>query len=156
MLLVATLEGRILVYSLDDYQLLHEHFQDRFYNITCMKAANLDDDPQMEVVFISDDYLYVYDSDSRFMEWKSTQSFTASEILIANVDHDPQAEIILNSGLIIDSRFRELEVESRDRKSFGERIRLVDLNGDGYPEIIGETDGFQLTIFDIRKREELW
>ncbi len=155
-LLVATLNGRILVYNLEDYQLLHEHFRDRFYNITCLTAANLDDDPQMEVVFISDGYLYVYDAYTRFLEWKSIQPFSASEILIANVDDDPQPEIILNSGFIIDSRFRELDVESRERKSFGHRIRLIDWDGDGYPEIIGETEGFQLTIFDVRRREEIW
>ena len=155
-LLVATLGGRILVYDLDDYRLRYEHFQDRFNNITCLTAANLDADPQTEVVFISDGYLYVYDGDTRVLEWKSIRPHSATEILIANVDDDPQLEIILNSGFIIDSRFREIDVESRNRKNFGRRIRLVDLNGDGYPEILGEANGFPLTIFDIRRREEIW
>lgn len=155
-LLLATLGGRILVYDLDDYRLRYEHFQDRFNNITCLTAANLDDDPQEEVVFISQRILYVYDANSRFMEWKSNEPHDATELLIANVDDDPQPEIILNSGSIIDSRFREIEVESRNRPDFGRRIRLVDLNGDGNPEILGEAKGFGLTLFDIRRREEIW
>lgn len=155
-LLVATLAGRILVYDLDDYRLRFENFRERFNNITCLNAANLDDDPQIEVVFISEKYLYVYDGDTRFMEWKSNEEHNATEILIADVDDDPQLEIILNSGVILDSRFREIEVESRNRKNFGRRIRLADFNGDGYPEIIGETQGFPLTVFDIRRREEIW
>ncbi len=155
-LLVATQGGRILAYDLDDYRLRYEHFQDRFDNIACLTTANLDDDPQAEVVFISAGYLYVYDGDTRFMEWKSNQPHNATEILIADVDDDPQLEIILNSGAILDSRFHEVEVEARERRDFGRRIRLVDLNGDGYPEILGETQGFPLTVFDIRRRQEIW
>lgn len=155
-LLVATLAGRIVVYDLDDYRMRYEHFQDRFDNITCLTAANLDDDPQSEVVFISQRILYVYDANSRFMEWKSNEPHNATELLIADVDDDPQPEIILNSGAIVDSRFREIEVESRNRPDFGRRIRLVDLNGDGSPEILGEGKGFSLTLFDIRRREEIW
>ncbi len=155
-LLVATLAGRILVYDLDDYKLRYEHLQDRFTNITCLVGANVDQDPQPELVFISDRILYVYDGSTRLLEWKTVQPYDATEILVANVDDDPQPEIILNSGKILDARFREVEVEAKNRRTFGRRIRLVDLNGDGYPEIVGETTGFPLTVFDIRKREEIW
>ena len=74
--------------------------------------------------------------------------------LSANMDNDPQLEIILNTGIIIDSKFYNVEFEW-DR-SFGARIELFDINGDGIPEIWGENPDFTLRVFDRYAERDIW
>jgi hypothetical protein len=153
-LVVATVTGRILIYSMETYQNTWENLEDHFSSISAIAVANVDNDPQLEFVFIADGRLYIVDGLSKSKQWVSQRPFEASEIVVANVDKDPQPEIILNSGIIIDSRFMNIEVEWK--KPFGDRIILCDLNNDGLPEIIGEFDDYSLQIFDVYARQEVW
>jgi hypothetical protein len=153
-LVIATTGGRILMYDAKEYDLLWENLQDPFEKISCMTAENLDQDPQDELVFIADSFLYIYDSINKSLEWQSQEKFDAAEILLANLDDDEQPEIILNTGAIIDSRFYNLEFQVEGR--FGNRISLMDLNGDGVPEIIGENTDFTLRIYDVYAEREIW
>jgi len=153
-LVIATAHGRILIYEMNDYELLWENLQDHFDKIECMASKNIDQDPQDELIFIADSYLYIYDSQNKSMEWQSQSGYTAQDMLVANVDDDEQDEIILNTGIIIDSRFYNIELQAED--GFGDRISLVDINGDGYPEIVGELCNFSLRIFDVYAERELW
>lgn len=155
-IVVATARGRIVVYDAQTYDRLHENFLEPFESISCMTSANLDNDPQTEIVFIAENRLNVYDGKSAAMEWRSQQQFQASEILLGNVDDDPQLEIILNTGAIVDSRFYSLEPGSIESGIFGTRIKLFDMNGDGYPEIIGEMPGYALKVYDVYARREIW
>ena len=68
--------------------------------------------------------------------------------------NDDQLEIILNTGFIIDSRFYNIEFQTED--VFGDRILLMDINGDGIPEIIGEFVDYNLRIFDVYAEREIW
>jgi hypothetical protein len=70
------------------------------------------------------------------------------------VDDDEQLEIIINTGFIIDSRFYNVEFESDT--PFGDRISLLDINNDGFPEVIGETPDFTIRVYDIYAQRELW
>lgn len=151
---IATEAGRILIYDLESYDLIWENLQDPFAKIECLAAANIDSDAQAELIFVADGILRIYDSANHAMEWESQRSFGAQQIIIANVDDDEQAEIILNTGAIIDSRFYNTEFELE--KSFGERIHLFDINGDGIPEIFGEFSNFSLRIYDIYAEREIW
>jgi hypothetical protein len=153
-LVIASAGGRILIYEMEDYELLWENLQDRFEKIECMVSANIDQDPQDELIFIADSYLYIYDSLNKSMEWQSQGGFSAQEILVANVDDDDQDEIILNTGFIFDSRFYSIELQAEN--SFGDRMSLIDINNDGYPEIVGELSNFNLRIFDVYAERELW
>jgi hypothetical protein len=63
-------------------------------------------------------------------------------------------EIVLNSGVIIDSRFYNVEVEWG--QPFGDRIALYDMNNDGIPEIIGEFSDYSLRVYDVYARREVW
>lgn len=153
-LAVSTAAGRINIYGLDDYDLVWENLQDPFERVRYMVASNLDDDPQMELVFIADGYLYIYDSRNHNIKWKSQTQFDAQQILIANVDDDEQQEIILNTGTILDSRFYTIEFQADN--SFGDRISLFDLTGDGIPEIFGEFGDFNVKVFDIYAEREVW
>jgi hypothetical protein len=98
--------------------------------------------------------LYIYDSWNKSLEWQSQSGYGAQEMLVANVDDDDQDEIILNTGFIFDSRFYNVELQAES--SFGDRMSLIDINNDGYPEIVGELSNFSLRIFDVYAERELW
>jgi hypothetical protein len=153
-LIIATEAGRILIYDAESYDLLWENLQDPFEKIECMTAGNIDHDPQEELIFIADSYLYIYDSVNKSLEWQSQKQMHAKEILLANIDDDEQLEIILNTGIILDSRFYNIEYEVDS--SFGERISLFDINSDGIPEIFGEFSDFTLRVYDIYAEREIW
>lgn len=155
-IMVATARGRIIVYDAQTYDRMHENFLEPFESIDCMASANIDNDPQEELIFIAEKRLNIYDSKSRAMEWRSQENVQATEIVVGNVDDDPQLEIVLNTGLIVDSRFYTAEPSSMESGIFGSRIRLVDMNADGYPEIVGETPGFALKVYDVYARREVW
>jgi hypothetical protein len=151
---IATVDGRIVVYSMDSYQNIWENLEDNFTSLSAIEVANVDNDPQVEFVFIADSHLYIVDGSSKSRQWVSQRAFEASEIVIDNVDKDEQPEIILNSGIILDSRFLNIEIEWD--KPFGDRIVLFDMNNDRFPEIIGEFADYSLRIFDVYARREVW
>lgn len=153
-LAVSTAGGRIVFYEMDDYSQAWENLQDPFDRVQYMVAYNLDDDPQQELVFIADNRLHIYDSLNKNFEWQSQSEFEAGQIVIGNVDDDEQPEIILNTGVIIDSRFYNIEFQADN--AFGDRISLLDINGDGVPEIFGELLDFNLKVFDIYAERDVW
>jgi len=153
---VSTARGRIIVYDAQSYDRLYENFIEPFQTISCMTTANIDSDPQEEVIFIGDGQLNIYDGRGGALEWKSTATFLATEILLGNLDDDPQLEIILNSGVIIDSRFYSVEPYALKSGPFGTRMRLLDMNGDGHPEILSETPGYSLRVYDVYGEREVW
>lgn len=153
-IVVATVSGRILVYSAESYTVLWENLEDRFTEITAFEVANIDSDPQLEMVFLADGYLYIFDGANKSRQWVSPRTFEARELLLANIDKDPQLEIVLSSGIVIDSRFLNIEIEWE--KPFGDRIAVFDMNSDGYPEIVGEFADYSLRIFDAYARREVW
>jgi hypothetical protein len=153
-IVIATSNGRILIYAADGYDLLWENLQDRFERIEAMTAADIDRDPQQELIIVAGEILYIYDGSSKAVEWQSIRHYKVDEIILGNVDDDEQLEIIFNTGFVIDSRFFSVEYESES--SFGSRIRLLDLNNDDIPEIIGETPDFTLRVFDVYAQRELW
>ncbi|MFA4948996.1 MAG: hypothetical protein WC674_10910 [Candidatus Krumholzibacteriia bacterium] len=153
-IVIATVNGRILVYSTETYQNIWENLEDNFSSIQAIEIEDIDADPQLELVYIADGRLSIVDGVSKSKQWVSQQSFDAVEIVIGNVDKDSQPEIILNSGVIIDSRFFNVEVEWD--KPFGDRIMLFDMNNDGIPEIVGEFADYSLRIYDVYARREVW
>jgi hypothetical protein len=154
MLTISTFGGRILVYDMDGYDLVWENLQDPFKIIEYMVAENVDVDPQQELIFVAEEKLVVYDSLNRTFEWVSQVRVSAQMIKLANIDSDPQLEIILNSGIIFDSKFYNIEFEW-DRP-FGSRIELFDINGDGIPEIWGESTDLILHVFDRYAERQIW
>jgi hypothetical protein len=153
-IIVVTVDGRIIVYRAEDYQNIWENLEDNLSFITAVEIENIDNDPQLEFVVLADSYLYIFDGLNKNRQWVSERRFEASEIIIENVDKDEQLEIILNTGVVIDTRFLNIEVEWD--KSFGDRIIVCDMNNDGYPEIIGEFSDYALRIFDVYSQREVW
>lgn len=153
-LVVATMSGRILIYRLDDYSNIWENIEDDFSSIEAIDVVNIDSDPQMEFVFIADGTLYIVDSSDKRRQWISQQKFTATELIVANVDKDEQLEIILNTGIVIDSKFYQVDLAWD--KPFGERLAVFDINSDGINEVIGEFPDYSLRIFDVYAQREVW
>jgi hypothetical protein len=153
-LAVSTTAGRIILFTMDGYDQEWENLQDPFDSILYMVSDNLDDDPQQELVFIADGKLHIYDSLNKNFEWSSQAEFDAGHMLIANVDDDVQPEIILNTGAIVDSRFYTIEFQADN--AFGDRSSLLDITGDGVPEIFGEFNDFNLKIFDVYTERDIW
>ncbi len=154
MLVLSTFGGRIVVYDMDGYDLVWENLQDPFQMIEYLVSANVDNDPQQELIFVAEEKLIIYDSLNRNFEWVSQFRVSAQMIKLANMDDDPQDEIILNTGVIIDSKFFNIEFEW-DRP-FGARIELFDMNGDGIPEIFGESPDMILKVFDRYAERLIW
>jgi len=153
-LVVATIRGRVLIYDMDTYDLEYESLNLGFQIIDYMTYANLDQDPQDEVVLIADTKLFIIDALNKNIQWVSDTGFKAAMIVTANVDDDPQLEIILNTGRVIDSRFFNIEFEADG--TYGDRITLFDINNDGYPDVFGEFVDFSIRVYDIWAQRELW
>ena len=153
-IIIATVDGRILVYSMETYQNIWQNLEDNFSSIEAIEVANVDGDPQLEFVYLAEGSLYIVDGITKSRQWVSQRTFNASEIIVGNVDKDQQMEIVLNSGVIIDSRFYNVEVEWG--QPFGDRIALYDMNNDGFPEIIGEFSDYSLRVYDVYARREVW
>ena len=158
-IVISTAHGRILFYDTDRFDLTWENLQDRFERVDCITAANIDHDPQDELILIARNRgepskLYVYDTVHKNNEWRSTNTFEARQILVANTDNDDQLEIILNTGFVIDSKF--FNIEWAADAPFGDRIMVMELNGDCYPEIIGTTKDYSLRVWDVYAEREIW
>ncbi len=153
-LIVATVDGQILIYTMDTYEVVWENLENRYENITTMEVADIDNDPQLEFIIVADEHIHIMDGLNKSRQWISPRIFQPSEIIVDNVDKDDQLEIILNTGIVIDSRFFNIEVEWD--KPFGERILTGDINNDGIPEVIGEFSDYSLRIFDVYAEREVW
>jgi len=153
-LVVGTIRGRVLVYDFDSYSLEWENLQNRYTALDYLCPANLDNDPQQEIIVIADKIMTIYDGLNKNIQWLSDTQYAAKHVIVGNVDDDPQLEIILNTGRVVDSRFYTIEFEAD--QPFGDRISLFDVTGDGYPEVFGEYSDFSIKVFDIWARRELW
>ncbi|HEX5132605.1 MAG TPA: hypothetical protein VFX92_08965 [Candidatus Krumholzibacteria bacterium] len=153
-LVIATAAGRVLIYNMNTFELEWENLQQRYTKIDHMALAQLDGDRQLEAVFLADDKLWIFDSYNRNIQWNSTTAMLGNFVVVGNVDDDPQLEIILNTGLIVDSRFYNIQFQTD--QVFGDRISLADLTGDGFPEVIGEFGDRTLRVFDVWRGREVW
>lgn len=153
-LVIGTMQGRVLIYDLGSYTLEWENTNSDFDRIADLKTANLDQDPQEEIVILANNLLHIIDGFERNIQWVSQAEFGAKRMLIDNVDDDPQFEIILNTGRVIDSRFYNIELEADG--PFGDRITLMDVNNDGFLDVFGEFGDFTIRVYDIYAAREIW
>ena len=152
-IVVYTVNGRIHYLDIVDYSTIWSNPPNQYERITCLILAQVDEDPQLELIFSADDRLIIYDGRDLFEEWRSEQTgISPADILVADVDGDETEEIVLNDGWVFDSRYRDLEWQASE--PFGDRMGLLDIDGDGIPEIIGEFRKRFLRIYDIDLRRE--
>jgi len=154
-----TTEGNIFIFGYYTHDMKYRTPEDTYQGISCMIVENVDDDPQLELLFINNipgqpGNLVQFDTKSMFDEFTSTQEYMATDMMYGNVDTDAKPEIILNTGEVLDSAFKSLEYKSDDE--FGDRIYLIDLDGDDILEVVAEYDQQFVRIYDIDERREKW
>lgn len=152
-LLCRTSTGKVYVWGLDGYTLLWESLPSEYQVVTCFTTANLDDDQANEIVMIADDRIVYVDGATFTKNFTSINEYQATQIRVGDVDGDGRPEIVLNTGQVIGSASGEIEWE--DEPFFG-KIELLDINGDGFPEILTENPGNgPLKVFDAGHRFEV-
>lgn len=177
-----TEQGDIAFYSAKDYKLIWRSTDDQFASISAMAVANIDDDPQLELVFCAEEAadvagyrtsgsrdnieqersqqigrLFVFDCRNLFIEWRTEKGIWGHSLAVGDLDGDGSQEIAINTGFVIDARYQSVQWEYRD--GFGDQIGFVDLDGDGIPELVGEFRSSTrprrfLRIFDVDLQSE--
>ena len=64
-LVTGSVRGRVMIYDFTNYDLEYENIQGEYTIINHMAAANLDDDPQKEIVILANDLMFIFDSFNR-------------------------------------------------------------------------------------------
>lgn len=145
--------GHIVIWNIDDFSVRWESPGTQFASIEALTTAQVDRDPQLEILFMSEGRLYIYDGKFFVEKWRSQQIYDATDIVVGDVDGDGEPEIILNTGFVLDAFTRSLKWESPEE--FGEILELADIDGDGKLELISGSVG-ATKIWDIDMRREKW
>ena len=160
--IVAYTFTRIVLYSAEDYSFIWQIQED----ITHMEIANVDEDPQLELVYLvkslshSEMHIHVYDCLELFEQGISDvipkESIHAQSMVIADFDDDYGLEAVLNTGVVVDMDTLIMEWYFAD--GFGDRLGYLDIDGDGVLELIGEVGGLRhsryLRIFNVDTQSE--
>jgi hypothetical protein len=146
-----TSSGVIYVWSSVDRRLRWESLNNDFRQLHCLSVGQVDEDEPLEIVVNGDRRIHYVDGQSFNREWTSPMEYEAGRIAIGDVDGDGTAEIVLNTGQVVDVRSGDVEWAG---EVFGSRIVLLDMDGDGIPEVLSESDGTVMRIFDVDHRRE--
>jgi hypothetical protein len=117
-----------------------------------MAIADVDRDPALEIVVVADNKIVYYDGVEFFREKVGRDFVQPTQILVADVDGDGAMEIVTNDGYVVDTSTLNIKWAT---DGFGYPISLFDLDGDGVPEIVGESSG-SLTFWSVKDRREIW
>jgi hypothetical protein len=118
---------------------------------------DLAQDGKLKLIVHTNDRLFVFDARSHALEWESVESdFTnISTLALGEFDQsDDQHEFLILAGgvlLIYDGVRYSIEWQT---ENFGSRLGLMDIDDDGILEVLGESTGGKLSVFDIDKRQE--
>ncbi|MBM4129585.1 hypothetical protein FJ250_00955 [bacterium] len=152
-LLCRTNAARIYAWRLDEFSPLWESLSGEYAVVTCFAVANVDEDPAAEIVLVADNRLVYIDGGNFTKQFTSINEYSATRVRCGDVDGDGRAEIVLNSGKVVDAGSGDIEWE--DEPFFG-RIELLDIDGNGVLEVLTESpDGGALKVFDIGGRREI-
>jgi hypothetical protein len=153
-----TREGNIFIYGYDTHDLKYKTPDGTYPGIACMVVANIDDSPELELLFLTTaGKMIQFDPVTKFEEWTSSETYKATDMVIGNVDNDPDPEIILNTGEVLNIRFKSVKWKM-DSQFIQEntRLYLVDINSDGILELVVKYDQQFVRIFDVDQRREKW
>lgn len=149
-----TQNARLFVLRGSDLQDIWNTPEGRFKTITALTLADVDQDKQLEIVFLADDLLRFHSTLQDLEEWKSQITFTATQIAVGEVDGNAGDEIVFNSGLVIGALFRD--VKWTYAPGFGNRIDLYDIDADGILEILADGGDGLMRVFDADERRLKW
>jgi hypothetical protein len=150
-ILARTSSGRLYVWALDGFQLLFQSLPNDYQQIQAFTVANVDQDPQSEIILDADHKIYYVDGKSFTRDFTSLQDFEATRMCVGDVDGDGRPDLVLNTGQVIDTATGAVKWEE---ETFGTRVQLLDIDGDGILEVLTESDGLPLRVFDIDYKNE--
>lgn len=152
-ILCRTDRGRVYAWTMDGYDLVWESLTTQYDAISCFTAANMDEDQANEIVMVADGRVVYVDGESFTEQFKSIDEFQATQVRCGDVDGDGRIEIVLNTGQVLDSI--SAAIEWGDEPFYG-KIELLDIDGDGIPEVLTENPGGgPLKVFDVDYRSEV-
>lgn len=150
--LVMFTKDRLFVFDAKSHSLLWESVESDFTDISCMAIGEFDGvDQQKEMLILARGVLLIYDGVRFNREWEGTDPYNAQEMVVGDVDGDGEDEVVLNTGFVFGALTHSVEWQT---ENFGTRLGLIDLDGDGILEVIGESAGGKLNVYDIDRRQE--
>jgi hypothetical protein len=149
--ILARTAAQIYVFKMDGFQMAFESLTNDYRQIHSFTIANVDQDPATEIVLNADQKIHYIDGVTFSRDWSSLQNYEATRILVGEVDGDGRPELVLNTGQILDSASGAVKWED---EVFGSRLELLDFDGDGIMEVLTESDGLPLKVYDIDYRSE--
>jgi hypothetical protein len=146
-ILAYTAAGRIIAMDMGDYSVVRENAAFDMSEISHVVAIQLDDDPALELLACGGNRFAVYDGATFFTEWQSPGAVPGDWLAVGDVDGDRVLEVVLNSGYVLDAKFFRIE---NTLGYLGERIEILDIDGDGVDEIFAESEDGSVTVYDAR------
>lgn len=153
-LLVTTKRGDLFVINLLSLDDIWRTADGYFTSILCFTVADVDDDEQPEIVLVADDHLVIMSGEKESEEFRSTEEYSATKLCVADVDNDGDDEIVMDTGQVLDARFRQLEWDYG--APFGAAMDIFDIDGDGNLEIVGSDAAGGVRIIEADERREKW
>jgi hypothetical protein len=149
--ILARTPAQIYVFRLDGFQMAFESLTNDYQVIHCFTVANVDEDPAQEIILNADQKIHYIDGVNFSRDWTSLQNYEATRIQVGEVDGDGRPELVLNTGQVLDSASGAVKWED---EVFGSRLELLDFDGDGIMEVMTESDGLPIKVYDIDYRTE--
>jgi hypothetical protein len=150
-LIVVTSAGKVFIFDTSTHQRLWENTGNDFESASTLVIDQVDRDPAKELILCADSRLMVMDGEKLLREYQSADKFDAEYMVIGDVDNDGEKEIVLDSGFVVNARSLYIEWQT---DYFGTRLALFDVDGDGIDELISESGGGGLRVYDLDIRQE--
>lgn len=128
---------------------------------TALRYADIDADGKGELVCLGTDAqssagsrLYVIDAATMQLKWQTAALSLGTSLAIANVDADPDLELITNGGYVFDGSTHANKWAYGP--GFGSIIDVGDVSGDGVAKIVGVANGNTINVYDAVLKSPVW